>query len=75
MDNAATSKVDNDVIKEFDALFKMYANSRKLGWNSSVINYVQKGIEDHWTKDSIDPLALAKEFQTYGKSEKDPYKM
>ncbi|MEA1973640.1 MAG: hypothetical protein U9N34_10190, partial [Candidatus Cloacimonadota bacterium] len=64
-----------DVIKEFDILLKMYTNANKLGWNSSVINYVQKGVEDNWTQDRDDPLSLAQEFHMSGLTEKDPYKM
>ena len=66
---------DNDLIKDFNNLLYMYNNSNKLGWDSNVINYVQKGVEDNWTQDRDDPLSLAKEFYISGITEKDPYKM
>ena len=66
---------DNDAIKSFNDLLKLYPNATKLGWNSSVINFVQKGIEDNWTQDRDDPLLLAEEFHMSGLAEKDPYKL
>jgi len=66
---------DNDAIKSFDDLFKLYPNATKLGWDASVINYVQKGVEDNWTQDRDDPLLLAQEFRMSGRAEKDPYKL
>jgi hypothetical protein len=66
---------DNDAIKSFDDLFKLYPNAAKLGWDASVINYVQEGVEDNWTQDRDDPLLLAEEFHMSGLSEKDPYKL
>lgn len=66
---------DNDIIKSFDDLLRLYPNAKKLGWNPSVINYVQKGVEESWSQDRDDPIILAEEFHMSGLAEKDPYKL
>jgi len=66
---------NNDAIKSFDNLLKLYPNATKLGWGASTINYVQKGVEDNWTQDRDDPFSLAEDFHKSGIIEKDPYKL
>ena len=74
-DEGIKSFWDNNDIKSFNDLLKLYPNATKLGWDTSVINYVQKGVEDNWTQDRDDPLLIAEEFHTSGLTEKDPYKL
>ncbi|MBN2034494.1 MAG: hypothetical protein JW836_14565 [Deltaproteobacteria bacterium] len=74
-DEGITALWDHNAIKSFENLLKLYPNGTKLGWSPSVINYVQKGVEDNWTQDRDDPLSLAEEFHESGLTEKDPYKL
>jgi hypothetical protein len=66
---------NNNQIKNIDKLLSIYANSKKLGWQSSLVNYVQEGVEDSWVEDRDDPLVLAEEFRNSGLMEKDSYKL
>lgn len=66
---------NNDSIKSLDELLKFYPNAKKLGWDTSLINYVQEGTANNWTQDRDDPLVLAEDFHRAGLIEKDPYKL
>lgn len=66
---------DNDNIKSLENLLELYGPASRLGWNTNIINYVQKGLQDNWTQDRDNPFALAEDFHNAGLAERDPYKL